>query len=254
MSVRLRFAAAIGCLVLALAVPFSSAQDAPAADNSAPVPNAAAPAGPALDDEQEAIRVRYDRFEDTLLKMARYLQKTEPARAELVLRALGRSQEEQVADRMERIAGMLTKGDGNAPRYADAIEEQEAILANLRELLTILRSEDILDENRKEQERLKELARQVAALIDAEKIHQADTQRGEPTDRVAEAQGRTAKRTGDVVRKIDEHDRAAAEESEGSGAEGEESEGEQNGESGEKGEGQKGQQGQSGEGQKGQSG
>ena len=196
-------------LILLLAVLPLAAQEpvAPAADP------AAAPADPGvpkagLSDEQAAIRVRFARVEDTLLKMTRYLQKTEPARAELVLRAYSRGKEERIAERMALVAGMLGKEGGGTPRYADALQEQEATLAAIRELLTILRSEDILDENRKEQERLKEFAREIAALIDREKVHQASTQRGEPTDRIADGQQKTAEKTDEVNGKIDAHDRA----------------------------------------------
>jgi len=199
--------ALVPSIVLAAAVAQEPPTAAPAGNEPAASGKDSA-SGPPLSEAQQAIKVRFDRFEDTLFKMARYLQKTEPARAELVLRALGRSKEERVAERMTLISRMLSKEESGSPQYADAIEEQDQILANLRELLTILRSEDILDENRKEQERLKELARQVSALIDAEKVHQAETQRGTPTDRVAKGQERTAKQTGDIIGKIDEHDRA----------------------------------------------
>ena len=217
------------CIVLVPSFLFAvaAAQETPIAapaEGEAQVPQAnRPPAGPPLSETQQAIKVRFDRFEDTLFKMARYLQKTEPARAELVLRALGRSKEERVAERMTFISRMLSKEESGSPRYADAIEEQDQILANLRELLTILRSEDILDENRKEQERLKELARQVSALIDAEKVHQAETKRGTPTDRVAKGQERTAKQTGDIIQKIDEHDQAG--DAKGEDAKGEDAKG-----------------------------
>lgn len=214
-----RLCLAVACLAsLTMALRLAAQGPSPPAEAPANgVPAAAATeSGPPLSDAQAALRVRYDRFEETLLKMARYLQKTEPARAELVLRALSRSREERVAERMALVSGMLAKGEDKSPAYADAIEEQDAILADLRELLTILRSEDILDENRKEQERLKELARQITALIDAEKVHQADTGRGEPTDRVAQGQQRTAQKTGEVVKGIDEHDRAAGKKGEDS--------------------------------------
>jgi hypothetical protein len=223
------------CIVLVPSFLFAvaAAQETPIAapaEGEAQVPQAnKPPAGPPLSETQQAIKVRFDRFEDTLFKMARYLQKTEPARAELVLRALGRSKEERVAERMTFISRMLSKEESGSPRYADAIEEQDQILANLRELLTILRSEDILDENRKEQERLKELARQVSALIDAEKVHQAETKRGTPTDRVAKGQERTAKQTGDIIQKIDEHDQAGdakGEDAKGEDAKGEDAKGE----------------------------
>ncbi len=199
------------CVLLATLLAFGTLQAQDAASTDAAPVETEATNRPVLSDTQQAIKVRFDRFEETLFKMARYLQKTEPARAELVLRALGRSKEERVAERMTLISRMLSKEESGAAQYADAIEEQDAVLANIRELLTILRSEDILDENRKEQERLKELARQVAALIDAEKVHQADTRRGTPTDQIAKGQERTAKRTGDVVDKIDAHDRAGDE-------------------------------------------
>src|SRR5690606_11578533 len=117
----------------------SSAQDEISTAQTPAAAESGAELSTTLNDEQEAIRVRFDRFEDTLYKMARYLQKTEPARAELVLRALARSQEERVAERMALISQMLAKEDGKSPRYADAIEEQNAVLANLKELLTILR-------------------------------------------------------------------------------------------------------------------
>ena len=164
----------------------------------------AAPKNP-IDERQEAIRVRFGRFEETLMKMARYLQKTEPARAELVMRALRRSKEERVTERMTLVTRMLSD-DEQAVRYADAISEQEQILGSLKELITILRSEDILDDNRKEQERLKELAKQIAALIDSEKVHQAETRRGESTDKIAEGQRKTSDRTGDVIDDVDRHD------------------------------------------------
>ena len=158
-----------------------------------------------LNDDQEALRMRFTRFEETLAKMGRYLQKTEPARAELIFRALSRSKAERVGERMTLTSRLLSK-EGEAPRYADAISEQEAIIAELSEILKILRSEDILDENQREQERLKELARQIAVLIDQEKIHQARTERGESAERIAGAQKQTSERTGDLIGDIKSHD------------------------------------------------
>src|SRR5690606_3362601 len=98
------------------------AQESPLSGKAAPAASDG-PAEPTLDQQQASIHVRYRRFEDTLGKLARYLQKTEPARAELVLRALSRSHEEQVADRMSTLIEMLSKEDGKSARYADAIEE-----------------------------------------------------------------------------------------------------------------------------------
>ena len=205
MTTFLRSLLIAATLAVLLNRPTSAAEPAVTGGVTGPARVAEPPAVP-LPDLQKGIETRFKRFEDTLMKMARYLQKTEPARAELVLRALNRSKEEQVAKRMELIARLLDGRDGTATQYADAINEQTAILVSLKELLTILRSEDILDENRREQERLKELAKQISALIDSEKVQQAATTRGEATEKVAKNQQGTADKTAKVIADIDQHD------------------------------------------------
>ena len=214
------------CLVLSLAIcPFAlRAQDEspdPPAKETPAASQAESASERSLREEQQALRMRFVRFEETLAKMARYLQKTEPARAELILRALSRSKAERVGERMMLTSRLLSKSDGDAPQFADAIAEQEAILARLREILKILRSEDILDENKREQKRLEELAKQINVLIDAEKINRAKTDRGEPTDRAAESQRRTADRTGEIIADVKAHDAKSEEGEKGRKGEGE---------------------------------
>lgn len=209
--------------------------------------------GRTLNDDQEALRMRFTRFEETLAKMGRYLQKTEPARAELIFRALSRSKAERVGERMTLTSRLLSK-EGEAPRYADAISEQEAIVAELGEILKILRSEDILDENQREQERLKELARQIAVLIDQEKIHQARTERGESAERVADAQKQTSERTGKLIDDIQSHDAQKQAEGEKQGGASEQDESGEESEAGDGEKAEKGKPGESNEGEKGEKG
>src|SRR5687768_5365791 len=70
MARRLSIAVA---LVVSLATSVRLAGQEPAVPDPGAEPSAAPsePAGPPLSDEQAAIRVRFDRFEETLLKMAR---------------------------------------------------------------------------------------------------------------------------------------------------------------------------------------
>lgn len=164
---------------------------------------------PKLHHEQEALRMRFIRLEQTLAKMARYLQETEPARAELIYRALARSKSERVRERMMRTTRMLNAEEGADPRFADAMAEQEAIIAELQKILTILRSEHILDANKAEQERLKELAAKINVLIDIEKSLRAKTDRDAPADRLAQEQKQTADRTGKLIENVKNHDSKA---------------------------------------------
>ena len=208
--------ALILCILLLSVSPLPSLAQSPTAPAD---PSDATTRQSRLEDRQEALRVRFSRFEETLLKMAQFLQKTEPARAELVLRALERSKQERVGERMNLVTRMLTKDAEKGIEFADAIGEQEQIIASLKEILTILRSEDILDENRKEQERLEALAREIGSLIDKEKVNAAATQRGEPTDRAKQGQESTEKQTGDLIAKIAEHDGSQKSDSEKSDSE-----------------------------------
>src|SRR5579871_1729259 len=49
---------------------------------------------------QETISRRYKRFEDTLYKIAEALRKTDPDRADLLLRAIGKSKEDRISQQM----------------------------------------------------------------------------------------------------------------------------------------------------------
>ena len=68
-----------------------------------------------LDQLQNSLSLRYKRFEKTLLKLAEYTRKTDPDRADLLLRAIGKSRESRVNPQMEMIVSLLnTKQFGEA--------------------------------------------------------------------------------------------------------------------------------------------
>ena len=63
----------------------------------------APPNKPNLANDQDAIKARYKRFNLTLQQMAEILRKQDPERADLLFRALGKSQETRVVDQLHLI-------------------------------------------------------------------------------------------------------------------------------------------------------
>ena len=85
------------------------------AQDSAPPPAASKPN---LANDQDAIRARYKRFNLTLQQMAEILRKQDPERADLLFRALGKSQETRIDDQMSLILSLLNK---EQPQLGEAI-------------------------------------------------------------------------------------------------------------------------------------
>ena len=126
-----------GILVCATVLGFLGAawaQDRPAAGQAAKDSTASEAAEPAALNEAEAsLSRRYRQFERTLLQMAEYLRKTEPERADLLIRAIGKSKEDRVGLQMDQIMELL-KSD----QFGDAIGRQEHLVSNLKGLLELL--------------------------------------------------------------------------------------------------------------------
>ena len=95
------------------------------------------PPKPNLASDQDAIKARYKRFNLTLQQMAEILRKQDPERADLLFRALGKSQETRVEDQMQLIYTLLNK---EQPQLGEAIERQEELVAQLKNLLDLLQS------------------------------------------------------------------------------------------------------------------
>ncbi len=183
--------------------------------DSAPSAENAATAKPPTDAETKAaaeksalirqseMSARYRQFDHTLQKMADYLRKTDPAKADIVLRVIRKSKETRVSDQMNRVVQLLEN-----EQFGAATERQDSVLADMQALLRLLRSDGILDENRAEQARIKDLLKNVDKLIGKEKDLRAKTERGENADRLADAQAKVAKETKDLENKIDAQDAA----------------------------------------------
>ncbi|WP_240928192.1 hypothetical protein [Thalassoroseus pseudoceratinae] len=167
-------------------------------------------------EEQRSVAARYRQFDKTLLKMAEYLQRTDPDRAELLVRAIRMSREQRISNQMDSIVDLL-----ESTEFGEAIERQDSVLSEMQALLKLLTSENRSAEIKAEQERIKDLLKDLKVIADKEFHIRSQTERGEDTERLAEAQGKIAKQTQDLIEKIDQQDAAKNAEQDGKEGEGE---------------------------------
>jgi hypothetical protein len=158
---------------------------------------------PDLASDQDAIKARYKRFNLTLQQMAEVLRKQDPERADLLFRALGKSQESRIEDQMALIFTLLNK---EQPQLGEAIERQEQLVAQLKTLLDLLQSEDRRSEIEKEKQRLQDLLKDINKLIGKEKDVRAGTERGDDTRKLTEKQEQVARDAKNLGEKIDRQD------------------------------------------------
>ena len=152
---------------------------------------------------QEVIAGRFIRFRKTLLQMAEYMAKTDPERADLLIRAIGQSNTAGVVTHMKRIAELLERSE---PLFGDAVDRQEDVIEALSSLLELLQSEDRRSELEQETQRLQELLKQLGKLIGKEKDIRAATERNGDSKRLAHEQDKLHAQTDDLVNEIDAHD------------------------------------------------
>jgi hypothetical protein len=190
---RLLFLCAVLVFTGGLLFPLA-AQD----DLAAPVPAAT---GAPLTTKQEALALRYQRFETTLLQLAEYLRKTDPDRADLLVRALGRSKETRIPDQLVQLVELLRRD-----QLGDAIDSQETLVEQMHSLLTLLQSEDRQSDIEKERARIAALIKNVDKLIGKQTDVRAGTERGLPGGEAQSQQQNVAEETQKLIDKINEQD------------------------------------------------
>ena len=157
-----------------------------------------------LSGSQETLQRQYKRFEDGLYRIAEGLRKSDPERADLLLRAIGKSKEERIATQMNELSSLLRSNK----QLGEAIERQEDLIANLQVILDLLLSEDRQKELQEEQKRIKAYLEEVNKLIGKEKGNRADNERGVPLDDVEAAQKKIQAQTGELQKKMAREDQA----------------------------------------------
>lgn len=195
-----RFSAGIIPLVLAVGAGFAlllgtaAAQDAPVADpapvNEVPLPS-----------RQEAVALRYQRFENSLNQLAEHLRKTDPDRAELLFRAIGKSKEGRVADQLKQVVELLKK-----EQLGDALDGQQSAVEQMLLVLQLLQSEDRKDEIEREKQRIAGLIREVNKLALKQTDVRAATERGGSTENLQDRQKQVSDATQKLMDKIDQQD------------------------------------------------
>lgn len=195
--------AGVGLWALVLGSAALRAQTEAADEPAAPATQPAATPERSLADRQAALAARYKLFDRTLEQMARHLREIEPERAELLDRAISKSRGAQIHTRMAAIRKILADDD---PLYAEAIEGEDEVLGQLRELLTLLESEDRLSEIERERQYIQNMLRQLGLRIAEEKDVRAGTERGDAPDKLGDKQQGVAGRTRELADRIDEHD------------------------------------------------
>jgi hypothetical protein len=197
--------AALG--VIACGLP-ARAQDRPASDGKGTDAKAAdgssssdtPPAG-GLNESQASLERRYQQFERTLLQMAEYLRKTEPERADLLIRAIGRSKENRIPQQMEAITQLLKK-----EQFGDAIGDQQHLVGDLKGLLELLQSEDRRHQLEQDKQYYESLQKEVIKLAARERDLRQATERGGNLNRLAERQRDIHKDAQALLNKIEKED------------------------------------------------
>jgi len=174
----------------------------PAASADEPTPGEAKSAS--LAGSQESLQRQYKRFEDGLYRIAEGLRKSDPERADLLLRAIGKSKEERIATQMNELSALLKSNK----QLGEAIERQEDLINNLQVILDLLLSEDRQKELQEEQKRIKAYLEEVNKLIGKEKGNRADNERGVPLEDVEAAQKKIQDQTGELQKKMAREDQA----------------------------------------------
>lgn len=204
-SIRLAVTWALLISLAAGSFRWVTAQEAAPAEPAPPAagtPPAATPAAESLPSRQEALALRYQRFEATLLQLAEYLRKTDPDRAELLVRAIGKSKEQRIQDQLGQLVELLKQ-----QKLGDAIEGQETAVAEMMLVLQLLQSEDRKDEIEREKARIRDLIKDVNKLVLKQTDVRAATEKG-GSDKLPDQQRDVADATQKVMDKIDAQDAA----------------------------------------------
>jgi hypothetical protein len=156
-----------------------------------------------LNEAEASLGRRYKQFERTLLQMAEYLRKTEPERADLLIRAIGKSKEDRVAIQMDQIMELL-----KSEQLGDAIGREEHLVSNLKSLLELLQSEDRRHQLEEEKKYLESVNQEIGKLSIREKELKRATERGGQLGRLADRQSNIGKDTKSLLQKIEKQDAA----------------------------------------------
>ncbi len=190
-------------LLLAGLADTASLSSTVSAEEPAVVETPTEPASPAtpLPSRQEAVALRYARFENSLNQLAEHLRKTDPDRANLLFRAIGKSKEGRISDQLKQVVDLLKK-----EQLGDALDGQQSAVEQMLLVLQLLQSEDRKDEIERERQRIAGLIKDVDKLVLKQTDVRAATERNSNAENLKDKQQQISDATQKVLDKIDQQD------------------------------------------------
>ncbi|HUN81870.1 MAG TPA: hypothetical protein VMV81_10210 [Phycisphaerae bacterium] len=148
-----------------------------------------------LADQQSAVRDRVARLEDRMYQISQAIRKSEPEKASRLLESLGASRGMAVRQKMEEITKKL-----RGSQFSDATQQQEAVLADLQNLLKMMIEEpDKLAERRKEIDRLQAIRQRVDEIVKEQRSEKAEAEKSATTPAQAKAMEQALNQTKDLL-------------------------------------------------------
>jgi hypothetical protein len=132
-------------------------------------------------------------------------------RADLLREAVRRSKDQALAERLDRIAGLLDKN-----QLSNAIDDQQRIAQDLKDLLDLMLREEKDGQRENQRQRIRNLLKQLGQLLTQQRSLKARTESGDDPGELAEPQARLAETAAGIEEKLsaDEEDRSAGSASE----------------------------------------
>ena len=197
----------------------------PATASGKPAPQEHANAADDLALRQDRLTSRYTELEKLLLKMAEFEGVTNPRRAAVLKQAASQSSEHLTKTKLASIVKLL-----NSQQFKRAIDSQTEVQVDLKQLLTLLQSENENAHRKSEQEKIKEYIKEIKRLERLQASLKARTEQSDDPKSLSKEQSGLADQTDKVKRDIADQDASATPE------EGEPSDGNKQGEAPKEGE------------------
>ena len=137
-------------------------------------------------------------------KIAESLRKTDPDRADLLLRAIGKSKEDRISQQMTDLVQLLRDNK----QLGDAIERQGDVVTNCMRCSICFSAKTGRKSSRKNRHASRGTSKKSTSIIAKEKANRADTERGAPADEVAGQQKKIADQTGNLGKQMAKDDAA----------------------------------------------
>ncbi|MDZ4657905.1 MAG: hypothetical protein SH868_10050 [Bythopirellula sp.] len=166
---------------------------------TAPLRGQDAPSDSELAKQEASLSQRYNRLELLAGRLAEMSKATQPRRAELLQQLVAKSREKDLPGRFDTIVEALRQDD-----LGDATQNQTALQTELQAMLELLLQEDRDRQIESERQRISKYLAELNKLIRQQRGIRARTAGGDFEQELAEDQGGTAKKTGELSDKIEE--------------------------------------------------